>query len=111
MNSLGTLSFAAGLIVSAAALYQSHDTQRDICISMERQAIAAAQAPSAPNATQTLGFTPMNQFNKIYPPICQPPNTGADLFSSLIAGAVVSIACYLIGLIARRFKSNHKESL
>jgi hypothetical protein len=109
MNSRATLSLAAGLIVSAAALYASHDTQRDTCIAMQRQAIASAQAPIQPKATETLGFTPMSQFNKVYPPVCQPPNTEADVFSSLVAGILVAFACYSISSLAARFKSNHKE--
>lgn len=110
MNSRATLSLAAGLIVSAGALYQSHDSQRDTCQGMQRQAIASAQAPIQPNATATLGFTPMAQFNKVYPPICPPPNTEADVFSSLIAGIIVAGACYLLGSLAARFKLfNHKE--
>jgi hypothetical protein len=110
MNSIKTLSFAAGLIVSAGALYQSHDTQRDICLSMQSQAISAAQAPIAPKAASVLGFTPMAQFQKAYPPACQPPDTGADIFSSLTAGALVMFGCYFFGIMAARFKLfNHKE--
>lgn len=107
-SSIATLSLSAALIVSAGALYQSQGTQRDTCAYMERQAEAAAQAPVLPNATQQLGFTPMSQFQKVYPPVCQPANTGADVFSSLVAGALVGVFCYIFGSAVTRF--NHRES-
>ena len=103
MNSRGTLSLAAGLIVSAAALYQSHDTQRDICLSMQRQAIAASQAPIMPNSTAQLGFTPMSQFQKVYAPVCQPANTEADVFGSLLVGLFVAIGCFWISVAGNKF--------
>lgn len=98
--------------MSGGALYESDATQRDTCISLEKQAIAAAQAPITPKTTSELGFTPMSQFNKIYPPACQPPSTETDVFSALIAGAFVAFGCYCFGLAAIRLKLiNHKDHL
>lgn len=111
-SSIATLSLIAGLMVSAGSLYQSDATQRDTCIALEKQALAAAQAPIMPKATGELGFTPMAQFNKVYPPSCQPASTEADVFSSLIAGALVAFGCMLCGLAAVRLKLiNHKDQL
>lgn len=110
-TSLATLSLAAGLLVSAAGLYQSRDSQADACQALMREADAAARAPIDAKASERLGFTPMAQFSKVYPQSCQPPNTEADVFGSLLGGILAAISTYLVGRIFARFmKSNHKES-
>lgn len=89
------LAFAAGCFVSAGALYEAHAGQIEACQRAESTMLAAAQAPIRPDATQSLGFTPMDQFNKVYPPVCIPGDLGADLFSALVAGAIVSLLSYI----------------
>ena len=110
-SSLATLSLAAGLLVSAGALYCSNDAQLDACRVAESRAIAAAQAPIKPESTGQLGFTPMDQFNKVYPPACIPPNTNADVFSALSVGAFVSLCAFFFGRIVLRIKPTHMEKL
>jgi|SRR6185437_1235036 len=108
--SLATLSLAIGLIVSAAGLYQSRDSQADACQALMREASAAAQAPIDPKASERLGFTPMAQFSKVYPQSCQPPNTEADVSGCMIGGALAALLTYLAGRVFARFmKYNHKE--
>lgn len=106
-SSRATLALTIGLIMSAGALYESQATQADSCAYLEMAANQAAQAPIQPNATSILGFTPMGQFEKVYAPICQPANTKTDLFSSLIAGAIIAVACYFGLSVLARFKPKH----
>lgn len=92
---LAGLALASGLIVSAGAIYQSHATHAEACASAQKVALRAALTHYDANASGTLGFTPMNEFERRYAPVCQPANEGADLLSALIAGAVVSLGCYI----------------
>lgn len=99
---LPAFSLAIGLLVSGGALYQAHSTHAEACAKAQYGAYRAALAPAAPNATADLGFTPMDQFEKVYPPACQPVDEGANLFSAVIAGAIVAASYYLATALLRR---------
>jgi hypothetical protein len=105
--SRATLALCAGLIVSAGAIYEANATHADSCQYLARAAGQAAQAPILPNAASQLGFVPMSQFEKVYAPVCQPRDANADLFSSLVAGAFIAVACYFGLSVAARFKPKH----
>jgi hypothetical protein len=95
-------AFAAALAVSGGALYEAGVTHAESCAAMQKEADRAAQAPIRPNSTAELGFTPMDQFEKVYPPVCPPRDEDEDLFSALLAGAGTWMATYfLFGLLGR----------
>jgi hypothetical protein len=75
-----SFALAAGLLVSAGVIYEADAT----------------------NATMILGFTPMSEFEKVYPPACQPLDESGNTLSALIAGALVGVLWYYVfGILGR----------
>lgn len=111
-HSILPISIIAGMLVSGGALYEAHSTHAQACARMQQQALQAATAPIRPHSTQQLGFTPMDQFAKVYVPQCPPEDDDAATFSSIVAGIIVGLACFFLGsLFSRSNRSNHMEHL
>ncbi len=97
-----SFALAIGLLVSAGVIYEADSTHAESCIAMQKEADRAAQAPSQPNSTRILGFTPMNEFEKIYPPVCQPLDESGNFISALISGVLVGVLWYYVfGILGR----------
>ncbi len=97
-----SFALAAGLLVSAGVIHEADATHAESCAAMQKEADRATQAPSRPNATMILGFTPMSEFEKVYPPACQPLDESGNALSALIAGALVGVLWYYVfGILGR----------
>jgi hypothetical protein len=110
MKRVISIALGLGFAVGACVAYEAHSTYLDSCGYLKREASKASQAPIASNAPEIFGFTPMDQFGKIYPPNCAPEDDVAEIVGS-VAGGVFTALFILFASSMIKFALNfhHKE--